>query len=41
MIDAGDIALGECGYIVLNEQQVKNSDVMYAIGDIALYNNFI
>lgn len=36
-----DIAVGERGGIVVNEQLKTNVDGVYAIGEIALYNNFI
>eukprot|EP00578_Thalassiosira_sp_NH16_P014735 CAMPEP_0181125354 /NCGR_PEP_ID=MMETSP1071-20121207/26996_1 /TAXON_ID=35127 /ORGANISM="Thalassiosira sp., Strain NH16" /LENGTH=1087 /DNA_ID=CAMNT_0023210773 /DNA_START=155 /DNA_END=3415 /DNA_ORIENTATION=- len=36
-----DIALGERGGIVVDEQMKTSADGIYAIGEIALYNNFI
>lgn len=38
--DAG-IALGERGGVVVDEQLKTSADSVYAIGEIALYNNFI
>jgi len=37
----GGIALGERGGIVVNSQMRTSADGVYAIGEIALYNNFI
>ncbi len=36
-----DIAVGERGGIIVDEQLKTNVDGVYAIGEIALYNNFI
>ena len=36
-----DIAIGERGGIVVDEQMKTSADGVYAIGEIALYNNFI
>lgn len=39
--DAGTVDLGERGGIVVDEQMRTSADGVYAIGEIALYNNFI
>jgi nitrite reductase (NADH) large subunit len=39
--DCGTIEIGERGGILVNEQLKTSVDGVYAIGEIALYNNFI
>jgi nitrite reductase (NADH) large subunit len=39
--EAGTIKIGERGGIVVDEQMRTSADSVYAIGEIALYNNFI